>query len=317
MNLTKTAARAAAGLFATAGLGMVLVGLSMSPAAATDDNDKKPPKLPPPPITRCQDVWHTNTDGITLTAGGKADLTPDGVVLTTTVNADKVGWKYDLGKVAMKDITKLSYVTRKLDDGSINAAALPAYHVYLTDTSGPNSDTTLVFEPYYQISGNPPVNTTQTWDVLAGKFWASKTVGGIMAEPGGSYAGNRTWAQIKSANPYAKVVAIGFGQGTYNAGTKGLLNHVQVATKEKCVDHIWKKKHDNDTTATATATATTTATATATATATTVPVDDGKPRLPQTGAPVGILVAGGTGLTAAGAGLLLLVARRRRGEFVA
>lgn len=179
------------------------------------------PHIPP----RCTPVVHETTGGVTAVAGGKAELIPSGLKLTTTAVADKLGWKRTLDNaVPMALVTGMRYTTRKVDDGATNPAALVAYHVYLrVPTPTGDVDATLVYEPYYQITGNPPLDTTKTWDVKGGKFWTNHTIPGLTAEPGGSYAGNRTWLEILTANPKAVVTGYGFGQGTYNAGTISLL----------------------------------------------------------------------------------------------
>lgn len=179
------------------------------------------PHTPPP----CVYSVHTTTGGIETAAGGKVELFPSGLKISTTAQADKVAWKRTLAHpVNMADVTGLRYTTRKVDDASKNAAALVAYHVYVSaPTDSGDVQATLVYEPYYQIIGNPPTNTTHTWEVKLGKFWTNKTIPGLVAEPGGSYAGNRTWSQILTANPKATVTGYGFGQGTYNEGTTSLL----------------------------------------------------------------------------------------------
>ncbi len=331
MKLTNTVRLFAGGVLAGAAV-FVAAGAALATAPATNPGHQGP----------CPGVVHTSaTADIAKTAGGKATLDPDGgLVLETTVNADAVAWQWvPPAPVPIGAVTKLAYTTRKLDNGSVNAAALPAYRVVLADTNGPNSGATLVFEPYYQISGNPPVNTTQTWDVLAGKFWSSKTIGGITAEAGGSYAGNKTWAQIKAANPNAKVVAISVGQGTYNAGTKARVNHVIFAGAGKCVEHTWElpKMSPSGSVKPSVSVSPSSSVKPSTSTSTSpsgsvkpsvsvspsgsvVPVVPANPggggTLPVTGAKVAGLIGIGLGMAAAGVGLFV-IARRRRTRFVA
>jgi hypothetical protein len=270
----------------------------------------------------CPTVKHTDLAGVTYTAGGKAALDVDGLVFTTTVVADAVQWKSTLGEpVDMDKVNAMSYRTRKLPfsdtEDTGNAAALPAYRVFLTGTEI-NDSATLVYEPYYQPGvGNPPMATTQTWNVLAGKFWSSKTIGGITAEPGGSYAGNKTWAEIVAANPSAKVVAFAVGQGTYNVKTKARVNNVVFSSKKKCVEHTWTTPPAPTGTGTGTGSPTATATATATGTATVAPPPPGggsNGGLPVTGVNVGVAVAVGLGLLGVGA-VVVFVSRRRRVRF--
>lgn len=168
-------------------------------------------------------------------ASAVADM-DGGLILETKVVEDSVNWKHTFSVGLPLPGVQMSYRTKKLDDGLTNAAALPAYRLYMTNMDGANATTTLVFEPYYQISGNPALNTIVTWDVDAGKFWSTKDVAGITAEAGGSYAGNKTLAQIMVANPSARIAAIGIGQGTYNAGTRAWVNTVRAG----CATYVWK-----------------------------------------------------------------------------
>jgi hypothetical protein len=161
-----------------------------------------------------------------------------GVIVETKVNDDSLQWKKTFASPLPLPGMYFSYRTKKLDDGLTNAAALPAYRIFLTGTDGPNSSTTLVFEPYYQISGNPALGMYVTWTIDANsKFWVTKTIAGITAEGGGSYAGNKTLAQIMVANPAAKIAAIAIGQGTYNAGTRAWVGAVRIG----CARYVWRQ----------------------------------------------------------------------------
>ena len=62
----------------------------------------------------------------------------------------------------------------------------------------------------------------------------------MVAEGGGSYANNRTLAQILGSNPQARVVAIEIGQGTYNNGTVSRVNHVRFDGGRVCQVLDWK-----------------------------------------------------------------------------
>lgn len=318
--MTKLRLLAAAAMVAGAGL------MIAAPAMA----------VPHGPV--CVAEAHTNTAGVTLTAGGKATVQSDGLLLETTVVEDAVVWKTTLAApIPLAAVADLSYVTRKLDDGLGNPAALPAYRLYLVDMDGANDTTTIVFEPYYQISGNPALNSTVTWNVDAGKWWSTKAVAGITHVPAGSYADNFTLATLVAANPSAKVVAYGVGQGTYNVGTKARVNLVKFQAGKTCTLHTWmvppptsssspassapSSTPPTSTTPTATATSAPPSSAPPSASSTpsaTVPPagsgSSGGGNLALTGVAVPLVAGSGLALVAAGFGLWLF-ARRRRVEF--
>lgn len=236
-------------------------------------------------------VYGPSTSGgvVTTTAGGKSAPKGDAVELTTTVVDDAVVWRYQLAApVPLGSVTELSYRARKLDDGKTNAAAMPAYRVYL------DNGKTLYFEPYYQISGNPPLDVWTKYDVDGGKFWQT-------GEGGGSYAGNRTLAQFKALYPDAKVVAIGVGQGTYNAGTIGRFKDVVFKASVLCV---------KPSASASSASSSASANPSASSSTSTPPVAAG---LPVTGAPVGLLL--GVGFAVTVGGIALFIAARRRHRF--
>lgn len=311
MNPRRSATRLVAALLLAGGGVLVAAGAaaatSLTPATYTGGG--------------CPEVVHTSTADVTKTAGGKASIDPaGGLVFETTVVEDAVSWKHTLaGPVPMGAVDKMRYTTRKLDNGATNAAALPAYRVFLVDTNGANSATTLVYEPYYQIVGNPALNVTETWDVKAGKFWSTKTIAGITAEPGGSYAGNKTWAEIKTANPNAKVVAFSVGQGTYNAGTKARVNHVIFGAGHKCADHIWKPGSSASPSASASASASASPSASASSSSSAGGGNGGGNNaggsLPVTGAKAAVVATVGVLIVLAGVGLVVASVRRKRVRF--
>jgi hypothetical protein len=282
---------------------------------------------------RCPIVTHINDDGVTLTGTASIELVGSGVVVSTSDNPAKAKWAKTLAApVKMSAVTALSYQTHKLDGvGGVpagNDAALPAYHVVLDVDDDGDADSTLVFEPYYQIVGNPARGTTQTWNVLEGKFWTPTAIPGLPAEGGGSYAGNKTWAHISAANPEARVVGFGWGQGTYNAGTVARLNHVKFAAKGVCQVHDWKKGTEPSPSPSQSVspspfvTPSTTASASASPSATETSEPGGvaggdEPSLPVTGASLPVVISGALALLAIGGVLLLVTRMRRRTRFSA
>jgi hypothetical protein len=301
-------------------------GLAIATGAATSAGAATKGRPTPMAYTGgCKQVVHNDLSGITYTAGGKASLqipqedVPQGLYFETTVDADAVQWKTTVEAVPMGQVDAMSYRTRKFPVAGGNEAALPAYRVFLTGTEI-NDSATLIFEPYYQIVGNPPVDTTQTWNVLAGKFWSNKTIGGITAEAGGSYAGNKTWAEIKAANPSAKVIAVAVGQGTYNAKTLTRVNNVIFDSKKSCNEHVWVKGTANPSSGSPSQSASKSASASATSssgTTTPPPPSQGGSggSLPVTGVNAGLAAGLAAVVIATGAGLVWM-ARRRRVRFV-
>lgn len=262
------------------------------------------------------------TAGFTKT-GPSASVVYDmdgGLLVQTLVNEDSVNWKKTFTpeiKLLPSMASWFSYRTKKFAVAGGNAAALPAYRIYLTGTDGPNSSTALVYEPYYQTGnaglgadGNPKLDTFVTWNVGAGKFWATKSIAGLTAEPGGSYAGNKTLDQILVANPSAKIAAIGIGQGTYNAGTRAWVGAVRFG----CATYAWKQPVASPSVS-ASASASVSASASPVVSVSTTPAS-----LPLTGgrgnagATLGLI---GLGALSLGTLLFLLARQRRRTKFVA
>lgn len=167
---------------------------------------------------------------ITNTGAGKGVVKGDAVELSTVAVEDASVWKVTLGKpVTLTSVTSISYAAIKDDSGAVNAAAMPALRIYLDNAK------TLYLEPYYQTGhpglaadGNPKREVWHTYEAATSKLWQT-------GEGGGSYAGNRTLTQFKALYPTAKVVAVGVGQGTYNAGTTGRFKAVKLRASQVCV----------------------------------------------------------------------------------
>jgi hypothetical protein len=274
---------------------------------------------PPNPVCGLQDQKITDFTKTGPSASVVYDM-DGGLIVQTLVNDDSVNWKKTFATPfpflpAMA--SWFSYRTKKFAVASGNAAALPAYKIYLTGTDGPNSSTTLIYEPYYQVGnaglgadGNPKVDTFVTWNVGAGKFWATRTIAGITAEPGGSYAGNKTLDQIFAANPGAKVAAIGIGQGTYNAGTRAWVGTVRFG----CATYIWKQpiaSPSASVSASASASVSASPIVSVTTTPASLPLTGGRGNAGMT---LGLI---GLGALSLGVLLFLLTRQRRRTRFVA
>lgn len=146
-----------------------------------------------------------------------------------TLGQDKADY-YTAMDMALADITELSYVS-KTTSNVYNASLQLKVDV---DNNG-SIDTTLVFEPYY-TSTPVQVDTWQTWDALAGKyFWPTNNFGtftdGTSNSSGaGSYASNFSIADVVADATYgnARVKAIGFNLGSYNPSTTTLIDLLTV-----------------------------------------------------------------------------------------
>jgi len=221
----------------------------------------------------CDTTVRRDLSGINLEGEATATLVTRGLKLTTgNADVDQIGWSSDVD-VALSAVTTLSYQTERLPRNA-NEVALPSYHLYLDVNDDGTNDTVLIFEPYYQVSGNPSGATT-TWDVDAGKFWATRTLSPWTDnEPaGGSYAGNKTLAEIRAFYPEAQVTGYGFGLGSYNRNVEVRLNELRFQSTRVCELNNWTTAATptGSPTATPTASASVTPTVTPTATATVSP----------------------------------------------
>lgn len=178
-----------------------------------------------------KDLNYNITKNLTLANGATAETTDKGLKLTTPVKADhsaKLSWKVVLPTaVGLNKLSSAGYVLTKLDAAGpgVNDAALLSYDLFIDKNGDGSEDFTLVYEPYYNTVGNPARNSTKVWDVATGKFWANKADAWVGNESaGGSYAGNKTLAQIVALYPNAKIKGYGYHQGTYNDGTTSLLS---------------------------------------------------------------------------------------------
>lgn len=131
----------------------------------------------------------------------------------------------------LSQITNLSYWTKQ------NAASSPdgdpSYQLGI-DTDGNLSTTSdqtfLVYEPYWNDTAAQPVTNGvwQQWDVDAGQFWSSRSVGPLVAGAGGPPF--YTLSQVKTDFPNAVVTTIGANVGTFNPAYDTEVDGLQVNT---------------------------------------------------------------------------------------
>ncbi len=244
-----------------------------------------------PQTPDCTVVTHTNTSDVTITDDATATI-PDNT-LRLKVNSQPAATTWWVNTNVPADaVTDLSYETLKhvVVSGG-NAAALPAYRLRFDSDGDGDVDAVLIYEPYFQISGNPATDTWFEWDVLAGYFWTSATIGSFVHNPGGGYntvpGGSdymMNWLEIIAAFPNSTVLGYGLGLGTYNSITDAEVRYLRFAytgdaAPGACAKHVWAKPA-------------------LTATA-------------STGFGATSWVVTGAGLVLAGAVLILLVRRRR------
>jgi hypothetical protein len=194
----------------------------------------------------CGIVKHSTTSGVTKIGSATAEVGTDGIKLTTarSTNADKVSWQTSIRPVLASTVNEVSYETVKLDttagdNNVVNDAALPAYHLYVKTPAGAG---VLIFEPYYYLSsigaGNPQRRVRSEWNVLDGPLWTSSTtIAGLPKTAGGP--ATLKFSQVVAANPKMTVTGVGFGLGTYNAGTTAVLDEQRFATTRDCSEHQW------------------------------------------------------------------------------
>jgi hypothetical protein len=193
----------------------------------------------------CKVEKHSTTTGVTKVGTATATVVPDGLKVTTAkgANADKVSWRANFTKpVLANTVTELNYETIKLDKAGegVNDAALPAYQLFVKTPAGEGA---LVYEPYWDLSdkglGNPQRGVRTEWNVLEGRLWTpSTTITGLPKSAGGDQS-NLSFADVVAKNPKMTITGIGFGLGTYNAGTEAIIDEQRFATKSDCVDHLW------------------------------------------------------------------------------
>lgn len=218
-------------LLASAAVGALAVLAFAAPAAATNSEKGKDrvERFNRDKICNIADLNYNNTKSLSLNSGALAESTEKGLKLSTPAQVSKLSWKVALPTaVGLNKLSSAGYILTKIDAPGVgvNDAALLSYDLFIDKNGDGSEDFTLVYEPYYNTSGNPARNTTKIWDVKAGKFWANKPAVDSWPgnEPaGGSYAGNKSIAEILALYPNAKIKAYGYHQGTYNDGTVSLL----------------------------------------------------------------------------------------------
>lgn len=146
-------------------------------------------------------------------ANGALQLTTDS---TTTAKAQ---YMHD-SATPLSSVTELGYATKQNSSPFPGAGASYQLALCALGVSGTtcNGFTTMVFEPYE--NGVVAPGAWQTWDVMGGQLWSSRTVSGgtcqLTAGAGG--APFYSVAAVQAACPSAVVVGFGVNVGSNNPG---------------------------------------------------------------------------------------------------
>lgn len=234
---------------AAVGLGAVFAFAAPANATNTGDGKEKVEKFHSGQACAIPGLNYNKTGDLKLSNGATAETANNGILLYTPVKADhsaKLSWSVGVSPaIGLNKLSAAGYVLTKKDMAGpgVNDAALLSYDLVIDKDGNGTSDFTLVYEPYYNNSGNPTRNSQQFWDVKSGKFWANKAAADTWLgnEPGGgSYAGNKTVAQILVFWPNAKITGYGYHQGTYNDGTVSLLTGLWFDTDDSVqAGYVW------------------------------------------------------------------------------
>lgn len=167
--------------------------------------------------------WTSAEPVATTTAGGVVSFIDDSTsplpqsalhLTTTNSSASKAQYMKPDGVTKLSNVTNLSYSTKQ--NSASFEAGLPSYQlpVCLNGLVENCGFTTLVYEPYVS-EGNSAVQNGvwQTWNVDAGKFWSTKTVGSLVKSQGSS---TYTLAQVKAEFPRTVVLSYGVDVGSGN-----------------------------------------------------------------------------------------------------
>lgn len=143
-----------------------------------------------------------------------------GALQLTTNNTTAAKAQYmHAANVPLAEIASLSYYAKQ--SAALFPQGDPSYQLVMFLNGGTSGFSTLVFEPYQNLSEGAVVpHAWQQWNVKAGLFWSTRTVacsnGTIVGTHGGP--ANYTLAQIQAACPNAVVAGFGVNIGSNNPG---------------------------------------------------------------------------------------------------
>ena len=223
-------------------------------------------------------VTPTNTQGwstsdtrpggaVTFVVDATAPGTPaNGALQLTTTAATTAKAQYmHQSSTTLADVTELSYSTKQNSASFAGGDAsyqLATCLLGVTPAVGStpavcNGFTTFVYEPYENGTVVPGI--WQSWDVVAGQMWSSRTVsgGGCSVTAGGGGAPFYTVSGLQTSCPDAVVVGFGVNIGSnnpsydveadlvnFNGTTYNFEPYVAVSDKDDCKSNGWKTAVD-------------------------------------------------------------------------
>lgn len=127
----------------------------------------------------------------------------------------------------LADVTALGYWTYQAAGNVPSADASYQVPVDLDGDLATTADrTVLVYEPYW--NGTVVPSTWQQWDVAAGRFWSSRTAGGLVSGAGGPPF--YTVSDVLTVAPGAVVLGLGVNVGSYNPSYQVAVDGVSFGT---------------------------------------------------------------------------------------
>lgn len=154
------------------------------------------------PANFTADGWYTED--------GQPTFESTSLRFDTPAASDKQNFFHGVS-VPLAGIQGLSY---HVDNATSNPTA--AYDLEV-DVNGTSGYTTLVYEPYQQNGGAVNEDGTFT-NIENGKWWSTHSIPGDVGSSGSNQV-LTTLAAIEAANPNAKIISYGVGQGSNNAGS--------------------------------------------------------------------------------------------------
>jgi LPXTG-motif cell wall-anchored protein len=293
------------------------------PAGATDTHPSSPGTATENKVCKTTEVTHTTVDpyvnlgadGTTHTTGTMAVDPAGGVRIGTPDATSKVYGYFQLTPVrAMNAVFAAGFTNvRHGATGTVE----PSYQFGLDSDGDGDWDATLAWEAVYQPGYTPAApGAAKTFTVVSTSgtqvWYATRDV---PATPGGPAALTKhtykTWSEIETLLPSAKLLYFGLNQGAGNSGADNTADKVTLCGRGYSLLHAWRAPATSPTPTAPTPTAptpTASASASAPATPSMAPV---AATLPVTGAGTTALLIGGVVLVGGGA-VLYLVGRRRR-----